>query len=307
MKIVFFATTNESLDLLIALSNKHEILAVISKRVPDNSKRRNFEKTKIFEYSYTNKILFLEPTELNRDFEDKIKELKPDLFVVVSYGKILKKNLIQMPKFGTINIHPSLLPLYRGPSPIQNTILNQDISSGFTIIQMNEGVDSGDILYKSKKFTLTQHEKYEDLLKLLFFESSKVINSVLTGIEKNKLKPQRQNIKEASYTKLIKKESGIIDWNKTDLSIYAKYRAFYNWPKIYSFHLQKRFIIHNLKLSEIKSNSPGKLEKINGNIYVHTSTNLLQLESIQLEGKKPINASVYFNNFDLSKIILKTN
>ncbi len=306
MRIIFFGTTNESLDLLVALSEKHEIVAIISKGTPRNSKRRSFEKSDIFNFSVKNNILFLDPNQLNNEFEKIIKDLKPDLSIVISYGKILKTSLIQIPKFGTINIHPSLLPLYRGPSPIQNTIINQDKSSGFTIIQMNEGVDSGDILFKSKKFILNQTEKYEDLLKLFFHEASKVINSVLHDIEKNKIRPQRQHSKEASYTKLIKKESGQINWNDSSSIIFAKYRAFINWPKIHSFHSEKRFIIHELELSEFESSKPGRVEKINGSIYVHSSTNMLQLKTIQFEGKKQIDALTYFNNFDLSKIILKT-
>jgi len=306
MKIIFFGTTIESLDLLIAMSKRHEIQAIVSKGTPKNSKRRTFSKSDILDFAFENKILFLEPNELNKGFEETIKKLKPDLSVVVSYGKILKNTLIQIPKFGTINIHPSLLPLYRGPSPIQNTIINQDKNSGFTIIQMDEGVDTGDILYKSKKFILTHKEKYSDLLKFLFYESSKVINSVLFDIEKGNVMPQIQNSNKASYTKLIKKESGQINWDEASSGIYAKYRAFSNWPKIYSFHLEKRFIIHKLDLSEMLSTKPGKIEKINGNIYVHSSTNMLQLQTIQFEGKKQIDALAYFNNFDLSKTNLKT-
>jgi len=132
MRIVFFATSDESLNILQELSVKHDIVAVISKKPNSGTKRRNFSNSKILEFA-SDKYLTFEPDILDKKFEQKIENLKPDLSVVVAYGKILKKSLIETPKFGTINIHPSLLPKYRGPSPVQNTIINQDLETGFTI------------------------------------------------------------------------------------------------------------------------------------------------------------------------------
>ena len=205
-----------------------------------------------------------------------------------------------------MNLHPSLLPKYRGPSPVQATILNQDNETGFTVIQMDEGVDTGDILYISKKYDLGLAETYLELLRFLFNESSKIINNLLLSFENNKLSPQKQINKLAIHTGLIEKKSGKIDWNNDASSIYAKFRAFIEWPKIYSVFNKKRFIIHDLTISNYRSTSPGAIEKIDGKICVHTSTEMIILSQIQFEGKKIIDASTYFNNFDLSKINLKT-
>ncbi len=305
MRIVFFATSDESLNILQELSVKHDIVAVISKKPNSGTKRRNFSNSKILEFA-SDKYLTFEPDILDKKFEQKIENLKPDLSVVVAYGKILKKSLIETPKFGTINIHPSLLPKYRGPSPVQNTIINQDLETGFTIIQMDEGIDTGDILYKIKKFKLSLKEKYSEVLSFLFSESSIIINKLLNDIEKNKIKPEVQNIDEASYTTLIKKQSASINWSEPSEVIFAKFRAFYNWPNLYSYHLGKRFIINDLDLSDYKSEVAGKIEKINGSLYIHTSSNMLCIKIIQFEGKKPVQALAYFNNFDLSKTILET-
>ncbi|MBC78920.1 MAG: methionyl-tRNA formyltransferase [Chloroflexi bacterium] len=305
MKIIFYGTTDESLDVLIELSKKNEILGVISKKSPTVTKRRNIKVSKILEFS-SDKFPVFQPEILDKTFERQIKALNPDLAVVVAYGKILKKSLIDIPKYGTINIHPSLLPKYRGPSPVQNTILNQDKQTGFTIIQMDEGIDSGNILYQSKKFNLSLNEKYSELLKLLFNESSQIINKFLLDLENKKLKQEIQNLDEGSYTNLIKKDSGKINWNEASSNIYAKFRAFYDWPKLYSYHLGKRFIVHDLELSDISSEKAGKIETINGNIFIHTSSNMLCLKKIQFEGKQIIEPYAYFNNFDLSKTILET-
>ena len=146
---------------------------------------------------------------------------------------------------------------------------------------MDEGIDTGDILYKSKKFKLSLKEKYSEVLSFLFSESSIIINKLLTDIEKNKIKPEVQNIDEASYTTLIKKQSASINWSEPSEVIFAKFRAFYNWPNLYSYHLGKRFIVNDLDLSDYKSEVAGKIEKINGSLYIHTSSNMLCIKIIQ--------------------------
>ena len=306
MKIIFFGTPLESKKVLENISEKHDIVAVVSKKQPTDTRRRTFEKSEIFKFCEQKNILFLDPQKLNIEFEKTVKNLKPDISVVCAYGKILNKTIIETPKYGTINIHPSMLPMFRGPSPIQATILNKNISTGFTIIQMSEGIDSGDILFQSKKIKLTRNETYNNLLEHLFFESSKVINKVISDIENNKIIPIPQNHQKATFTKLILKKEGLIDWNFPSDLIFAKFRAFNNWPKVYSFHNNKRFIIMKLEKTELPSNSPGRIQNINGQIMVDTGSEKINLMTIQFEGKKPVNATAYFNNFDLSKIMLKT-
>ena len=105
---------------------------------------------------------------------------------------------------------------------------------------------------------------------------------------------------------IIKKQSASINWSEPSEVIFAKFRAFYNWPNLYSYHLGKRFIVNDLDLSDYKSEVAGKIEKINGSLYIHTSSNMLCIKIIQFEGKKPVQALAYFNNFDLSKTILET-
>ena len=137
------------------------------------------------------------------------------------------------------------------------------------------------LINKSKKFKLSLKEKYSEVLSFLFSESSIIINKLLNDIEKNKIKPEVQNIDEASYTTLIKKQSASINWSEPSEVIFAKFRAFYNWPNLYSYHLGKRFIVNDLDLSDYKSEVAGKIEKINGSLYIHTSSNMLCIKIIQ--------------------------
>ena len=113
-------------------------------------------------FASKNNIPFLDPDILDSKFKDKLKKMKPDLFLVCAYGKILSDDFIKIPTYGTLNIHPSLLPQYRGPSPVQNTIINLDDKSGYTIIKMDKGVDTGDILFISEPISLRKNEKYLD-------------------------------------------------------------------------------------------------------------------------------------------------
>ena len=130
-------------------------------------------------FASKNNIPFLDPDILDSKFKDKLKKMKPDLFLVCAYGKILSDDFIKIPTYGTLNIHPSLLPQYRGPSPVQNTIINLDDDSGYTIIKMDKGIDTGDILFISEPISLRKNEKYLDLLNISLLPSSKFLTMLI--------------------------------------------------------------------------------------------------------------------------------
>jgi len=189
-----------------------------------------------------------------------------DLIIVAAYGQILPKNILDIPKYGCLNIHPSLLPKYRGPSPIQATILNGDAEIGVSIVKMTEKLDAGPIVAKSKiqnpksKITYTElHDQLADLgAKLL----SKTIPDWITG----KIKPQAQDESKATYTKIIKKEDGRIDWKNTPEYIERQVLALNPWPGTYTLY-------------------KGKILKI---LKIEIINNKLIIKEVQPEGKKPM-------------------
>ena len=300
MKIIFFGSPPSCINILNSLLENHNIISIVSKKQPEATKRRKIMQSEVSLFASKNNIPFLDPDILDSKFKDKLKKMKPDLFLVCAYGKILSDDFIKIPTYGTLNIHPSLLPQYRGPSPVQNTIINLDDKSGYTIIKMDKGVDTGDILFISEPISLRKNEKYLDLLNFLLSESSKGITQAIDNLVNNK-NIDKQDNEKASYTELIKKTDGLIEWNSSAEKIEAKFRAFSSWPQSYSFHNNKRFKILDMELTNFSSEQTGKITKFENNILIDTKTNKLKIIKIQFDGKKPIDALAYFGNFDLLK------
>ena len=169
MKIIFFGSPPSCINILNSLLENYNIISIVSKKQPEATKRRKIKQSEVSLFASKNNIPFLDPDILDSKFKDKLKKMKPDLFLVCAYGKILSDDFIKIPTYGTLNIHPSLLPQYRGPSPVQNTIINLDDDSGYTIIKMDKGIDTGDILFISEPISLRKNEKYLDLLNFLLF------------------------------------------------------------------------------------------------------------------------------------------
>ena len=170
-----------------------------------------------------------------------------NLFLVVAYGKILPENLLNLPKLGSLNIHYSLLPKYRGASPVESAILNGDIETGVTIQKMEFKMDAGPIVAQEKIF-IHSNEKTPDLRKRLIKIGGELLVKTLPDYIENKIKLIPQNEIEATYCKKIKKEDGLIDLNDSPIKNYNKYRAYAIWPRTYFFKNGKRIIVTKAKL-----------------------------------------------------------
>ncbi len=204
------------------------------------------------------------------DFK-KVKELKPDLVIIASYGKIIPKKILQIPKYGCLNVHPSLLPKYRGPSPIQTTILNGDKKTGVTIMLMDEEIDHGPILgQRELEFSISnfQFSKLHDKLAKL---GVKLLIETIPKWIKGKIKAKPQDHSKATYTKILKREDGKIDWSKPGREIERQIRAFNPWPGTFTFikHKNKTLRIKVLEADISKDNK-------------------LIIKKLQPEGKKPM-------------------
>lgn len=199
------------------------------------------------------------------DFISDIKNLKPDLGIIAAYGQILPKDILTIPQYGFLNVHPSLLPRHRGSSPIQYTILNGDEKTGVTIIRISEEVDAGPILAQ-KEIEISRKETFASLHNKLAELGAELLIEALPKLLAGKLSPLPQDETKATYTKILKKDHGKIDWQKSAKEIERQIRALNPWPGTYTVYNGKRLKI--LKAEELG----GKLT-------------ILQ---IQLEGKNPI-------------------
>ncbi len=304
MRIVFFGTPSSCLPIVKKIYCRFDLSLMIAKSSKLTLSRRERNESKLEVFSNSENINYLTPDKFDSSFIQNLYSIEPDIFVVCAYGKILNKKVLSIPKYGTINIHPSLLPKYRGPSPVQYSIKNLDVHTGFTFIKMDEGIDTGDILFKSSPIKIEDRDTTQSLTEKIFISAAKKINKSIQNLFDNTHSLSKQNTELATYTKLISKKDGEINWDETSIQLNAKIRAFSNWPGLYTFHNTKKIKILDLKQTDFDSATPGKIYVINNQIYVDTSTKKILISNIQLEGKKINSAYSYFKNFDISNIIL---
>lgn len=237
-KIVFFGTPDFVTPILSTLEKNFEVV-------------RSFRK----------------PVDFNEELITQLKNLKPDFFVVASFGQILPGKILQIPKIAAINIHPSLLPKYRGPSPIQSQVLEGQIKTGVTFIKMDEGVDHGPIAATFED-EISNTDTFESLAKRLFKKSADSLTEVLNNYDENKL--TQQDDSQATYTNLLTKESGKINLENVPANLLQMIRAYFPWPGVWT-----RFNLSNKEMV-IK---------------------LLPNEKIQVEGKKPMTYKDFMNGY----------
>ena len=285
------------------LHKKFNIIAIYTQPDKKIGRKQVWQKSPVKIIAEKNNIPVFTPIRLDPDAITEIKKLKPDIIIVAAYGKILPQAVLDLPKFGAINIHASLLPKYRGASPVQNAILNGETETGATIMLMDAGIDTGKILSQHS----VQIEKDETNLKLsekLATISASLLLKTLPLWLAKKITPQRQKESMASFCKIIKREDGKINWNDFAENIYRRFLAFSPWPGIFSIW-KRHGILLRIKFNEIsfleetskKSSKIGKIVKIEKKIGVTTSRGFIILKTIQLEGKQKMKVESFLNGY----------
>ncbi len=261
----------------------------INKKIETKYKKKNI---KIFKPKTYNEI---------KKLEKKIKKLKIDIILVISYGFKIPQNIINIPKFGCINMHASLLPKFRGSSPIQQVILNGDSKTGITFIKMNNKIDKGDILIK-KKIKINKNDNYISIIKKIQEIGKKYIFFLFKNIKKLYKKKIKQNEKKATYTKKIKKTDGIINWKESAQKIDRKIRAFCIWPKTFFYYKKNIIFLWSIKIEKnIKLNKkkiPGKILSYNKKLglRIETKTDIINIKKLQLNNRKKIKINDLINS-----------
>ena len=232
----------------------------------------------------------------------KIKNLQAELVVTAAYGQILPKEILKIPRYGCLNVHPSLLPKYRGPSPIHTAILNGDKKTGVTIIKMIEKVDSGSIIAQKELISLTGRETYKTLHNQLAEKGANLLIETIPKWIKGEIEPKPQDESKASYTKILTRQDGKIDWKKSAEEIERQIRAFEKWPGSFTFWeimKEKLLRIKILKAGIFKSPvsktfSVGKILVVPQNqVGVQCGKDFLIIEELQLEGQKPMSSEEF--------------
>jgi methionyl-tRNA formyltransferase len=226
------------------------------------------------------------------------KKEKPDLVVVAAYGLLVPKEILKIPKYGCINLHPSKLPSLRGPSPMQTALLLGLEKTALSIMLMDEEMDHGDILLQ-EDVAIDKNDTYADLEKKMIGKSRKILADNLEKWVLKKIIPQKQNHSKATFSKMIKKQDGKISWKKPTREIFNQFRAFQHWPKVYSFLDGKKITFHEINFNNnenLAEKSPGKIFLSRGDkMAIATGDGFILPRTIQLEGKKIINVEDFLN------------
>lgn len=309
MNIVFMGTPDFAVPSLQRLfDDGYNIRCVITQPDKPKGRKQILTSPPIKCLALENNIEVFQPKTLkdNSAFE-KIAELSPDLIIVVAYGKILPKSILDIPKMGCINVHGSLLPKYRGAAPIQHAILNGEITTGVTTMLMDEGLDTGDILYKSET-TISENETSGELFDRLSFLGAELLAQTIMKLKTNQLNPIKQDDNKASYAPMLTREMSKIDWSFSALAIHNTIRGLFPWPIAETTLCGKKIKLHASSLTDKKSSGkPGLLHIEDSELFVACGDGkMLKISFLQPEGSKAMAASAYIRGHNnLSRYCFK--
>ena len=308
MRIVFAGTPKFAVESLAILhKSDHEIIAVYCQ--PDRPKGRGKVLTAcpVKLYAEQHNLLVIQPEDFsNKQNQKEFASLNHDVMVVAAYGQILPINTLQTPKFGCINIHASLLPRWRGAAPIERAILSGDKETGISIMQMNEGLDTGDVLL-TQKHLISNNETSQSLTESLSSIGAELILETLDRL--NELPAIPQNNDDATYAKKISKVEAQIDWSQSAENIGLMIRAFNPRPIAKTNAKAKQFEKKVIRIIEAEtvqyesSKTPGTIVELGKGIcYVATGNGILNLIKVQLTGKNKVSINDFNNAYQLIKL-----
>lgn len=309
LKIIFCGTPEFSVPTLQALiDSPHELLAVYTPPDRPAGRGQKLMASPIKELAIKNDLPVFQPKTLRDSEVQKIlQDLGPDLMVVIAYGLILPPEVLSIPKYGCINVHASLLPHWRGAAPIQRAILAGDKISGVTIMQMDKGLDTGDMLLK-RRCEILPSDTSESLHDRLSVLGAKALMEVLFLIEDKALMPEKQNDADSSYAEKIQKQEAKINWNNSTEKIYNLIRAFNPWPVAFTDFNGQTLRIWRAEILEGNAKTePGTLINVDKKgLDISTRDGILRVLEIQMPNAKKMSISDFINAHHGDLIPLKT-
>ena len=309
MKIAFMGTPEFAVTVLEGLLNtKHEVGLVATQ--PDKAKNRGkkIQYTPVKEKALEHNIKVLQPEKVrgNEEFLEELKDYRPDIIVVAAYGQILPKEVLELPKYGCVNVHASLLPRLRGAAPIQRAIIEGDEETGVTIMQMSEGLDTGDMLAKeSIKIGTMNYSMLHDALAEI---GARLMVHTLDLIEEGKISPEPQDDSKSSYAKMVFKQEGKIDFTRQPEAVERLIRGFDPWPGAFCEYEDMVMKLWKAQpLCENTGKEPGSIIEVSARgIKIACGDGALLVSEIQIPGKKRVAVSEYLKGNQIKEgIILK--
>ena len=300
-KIVFFGTPDFSLPPLKTLYlGGYEVVGVYTQEPKKKSRGMKSKITPVHEWASSQLLPVFTPKLIDSNSLEEFKSLKPDIAILFAFGKIIPQAWLDVPLFGFINIHASLLPKWRGAAPIQRSIENNDSKTGITIMKMNNKLDEGPIL-KTKEIEIDPLMNGEDLINIISMESCSLLYEVLKNYFKGEIFLTNQDASKASYARKISKEECQINWSETNHIINQKIKAFYPYPAMWFSFEGKRYKILKAKITE-KTGEIGVI--IDNELTIACGQGSIQIDEIQVEGKSKMNSKDFisgYKNFQIGK------
>ena len=304
MRVVFMGTPDFAVPTLEALIENHEVVGVVTQ--PDKRKGRGkaMAFSPVKEKALEHEIPVYQPVKVREEaFVQVLRELDPEVIVVAAFGQILPESILNMPKYGCINVHASLLPKYRGAAPIQWSVIDGEKETGVTIMYLEKGLDTGDMI-DAKETGESLHDK-------LAVAGGPLLLDVLAKLENGTAVRTPQNDADSCYAKMLTKDLGKIDWNKDAVSIERLIRGLNSWPSAYTAFHDKTLKIWDADVEEGSSDAqPGTVVKVTPDaLYVQTGKNLLKLNEVQIQGKKrmPVKAFLLGHKVEIGTLLGQDN
>lgn len=310
IKIVFMGTPDFALPSLQSLieDEDFDVQAVVTQEDKKVGRKQELTAPPVKQLALKHNIPVFQPSKIkkNAEFLELMKNLKPDVMVVVAYGQILPQSILNIPRFGAVNVHASLLPKYRGASPIEASLLHGDRETGVTIMKMSEELDAGDIL-DIAKLPINPNDNVESLTVKLSLLGGKILPYVLKDLAENAIHPIPQDSSKATFCHKIQKEDGLINLEQMSArEIFNKWRAYTPWPSVYVMAGEKRLKLIDFDIDETQNIPPGTVKDLTkSTIAIGTSSGTLLPKSLQLEGKKVMTIQEFLagNRSLLSKLL----
>lgn len=305
MRVIFMGTPDFATGTLeeIVLAG-HEVVGVVTQPDKPKGRGKTLMPTPVKEVAMKYNLPVYQPKKVREpEFVEVLRGLKPDVIVVAAFGQIISKEILEMPKYGCINVHASLLPAYRGAAPIQWAVINGDKESGVTIMQMDEGIDTGDMIEKVV-VPIDKDETGGSLFEKLSQAGAELCVKVLTDLEDGKAVREKQPEESTTpYAKMIDKKMGAIDWEKPAKEIEQLIRGLNPWPSAYTKLQGKTLKIWKAEVLEQDSKeAPGQIAEVTkDSIAVQTGQGLLKVLELQLEGKKRMDTASFLRGYTLKE------
>lgn len=303
MKIVFMGTPEFAVPCLQKIIDEgHEVLAVVTQPDKPKGRGKKLAMPPVKELALKYDIDVYQPVKAREEsFVEKLKEINPELIVVVAFGQILPKSILDIPKFGCVNVHASLLPKYRGAAPLNWVIINGEEKTGVTTMYMDVGLDTGDMILKSE-IPLDDEITAGELHDKMMVQGAEVLKDTIDLISKGEAPREKQNDEETCYSPIMDKSLGNIDWSKSATDIHNLIRGVNPWPSAYTTYDKQTMKIWKTKvLDKSSEKTPGTIINVDKNgIEVSTGDKALQISEIQMSGKKRMIVSEYIKGNDIS-------